>query len=130
MYADSIAARRRSTGRVRCSSTTSSSIPGTSSSTGSPRVRQESGFAFVEALSDAIPAATRAVERANPEAFRYRGVSLRGAVERSLFVALSNDEALAAAYGAAKAGEPVTVPAEPTELRSLAAAATLGRLRA
>ena len=38
------------------------------------------GYAYVAALSDAIGEATAAIERANPEAFRYGDATLRGAV--------------------------------------------------
>jgi hypothetical protein len=58
------------------------------------------GFGYTVALTDAIRAATDAVTRANPEAFRYRGADLRGAVERALYIQLASHEPLMSAYAA------------------------------
>ncbi|HEX7300705.1 MAG TPA: hypothetical protein VF257_17025 [Solirubrobacteraceae bacterium] len=56
------------------------------------------GYQFVVALSDAIERATAAFVREDATAFRYRGVDLRHAVERSLYVALVNHTPLYEAF--------------------------------
>jgi hypothetical protein len=61
------------------------------------------GFEYTVALTDAIRASTAAVLRTNPEAFRYRGANLRGAVERALYIGLASHTPLMEAY--ARGGE-------------------------
>jgi hypothetical protein len=56
------------------------------------------GFEYTVALTDAIGTATDAVEAANPEAFRYRGADLRGAVARALYIGLASRPELVQAF--------------------------------
>jgi hypothetical protein len=64
------------------------------------------GFEYTVALTQAIQASTTAVERTNPEAFRYRGAHLRAAVERSLYINLASHEPLMHAYADRSAPAP------------------------
>jgi hypothetical protein len=63
------------------------------------------GFGYTVALTHAIGESTAAVLRASPEAFRYRGADLRGAVERSLYINLASHPELMNAW-AEGAGAP------------------------
>jgi hypothetical protein len=92
-------------------------------------VERDFGFEYVDALSDAISAATAQLQNTNPEAFAYRGVTLRGAVERGLYTALANNQELAAAYAARRCGEPAPLPAVATDLERAVAAALLDEVR-
>jgi hypothetical protein len=96
---------------------------------GGRAVGRDFGFEYVDALSDAIGTATTQLQIANPEAFAYRGVSLRAAVERGLFTALSTNRDFADAYTARRSGEPAPFPAVATELERVVAAALLGEGR-
>jgi hypothetical protein len=64
------------------------------------------GFEYTVALTQAIQASAAAVERTNPEAFRYRGAHLRGAVERALYINLASHEQLMRAYADPSAPPP------------------------
>jgi hypothetical protein len=56
------------------------------------------GFGYTVALTHAIEKSTAAVLRASPEAFRYRGADLRGAVARSLYINLASHPELMRAW--------------------------------
>jgi hypothetical protein len=84
-------------------------------------VEEVGGFQFAAAVCDAVSAATTATEHASPEAFRYRGVSLRPAVERGLYITLANHSELAEVYIARTAGKRAHLPHFEAELEQLAA---------
>ena len=84
----------------------------------------EPGFAYTVALTNAIAAATAALLRDSPDAFRYRGADLRSAVERSLYIELVSHPGLVHAYAAGGAAPPLG-----SGIAANTAAALLGRSR-
>jgi hypothetical protein len=78
-------------------------------------------------LTESIGVATDRVVWANPEAFLYRGVDLRYAVERSLYVALASHPDLMAAFRGAAVGRDAQPPRLGSRLADMVGATVLDR---
>lgn len=71
-----------------------------------PHVDNDLGYQYTVALCSAIESATASPERRKPDAYAYRGRTLRYALERQLYVELVNNERLYELFRESSVGRP------------------------